>query len=364
MGAFGLNASILDAANLAWKIGLCSKGAAKIDALMPTYDSERRNHAAKIIEISGRYLRFVCNSVLPVAQLLKAGRDPGFDSNGLPIEGRASDNSNGIESHKLDTENADESPNERNGTLNGNGTNGTYTNGSARQSNGPVKGTGKISSHDDYTEADLQKDREWLGGFFSEYGQFLLGTDAPYGKSCIVLQIGDNPGAAKRLASSVGNGVRAPNPRVCFNNDRTGYLYDKMKGASRFHLIVFGSDLLGPARRHLTELSRALTDPQSFYNRFGAQDRFNIVLVVKGVPFELEDKFGSGPLDTLRAAAEVVCDDRPPEEDAHSTYGVDHSTGAIIAVRPDLWVGMSAIPSDLECLDGYFSSFLVPVSSN
>jgi phenol 2-monooxygenase len=213
MGAFGLNASILDAANLAWKIGLCSKGAAKIDALMPTYDSERRNHAAKIIEISGRYLRFVCNSVLPVAQLLKAGRDPGFDSNGLPINGRASDNWNGIESHKLDTENMDEFLNEKNGTVNGNGTNGTHTNGSARQSNVPVNATGKISSDDYYTEDDLQKDRQWLHSFFNDYGQFLLGTDAPYDKSCIVLQTEDKP-RAKRLPSSVGNGVRAPNPRV------------------------------------------------------------------------------------------------------------------------------------------------------
>ena len=69
MGAFGLNASILDAANLAWKLGLAARGKAKVDAILPTYNGERRQHAVRIIEVSGTYLRFICGSDLNVPDL-------------------------------------------------------------------------------------------------------------------------------------------------------------------------------------------------------------------------------------------------------------------------------------------------------
>lgn len=65
MGAFGLNASIMDSANLAWKLGLCALNLAKPSILLPTYDTERRAHANRIIRVSGSYLRFVCNSDFP-----------------------------------------------------------------------------------------------------------------------------------------------------------------------------------------------------------------------------------------------------------------------------------------------------------
>jgi phenol 2-monooxygenase len=45
MGAFGLNASNVDAANLAWKIGLVGQNKARLEALLPTYSVERRLHA-------------------------------------------------------------------------------------------------------------------------------------------------------------------------------------------------------------------------------------------------------------------------------------------------------------------------------
>lgn len=49
MGAFGLNASILDSANLAWRLGFVAQNNARIDALLPTYSGERsltNGHAA------------------------------------------------------------------------------------------------------------------------------------------------------------------------------------------------------------------------------------------------------------------------------------------------------------------------------
>lgn len=59
----------MDASNLAWKIGLIARSRAKLSSLAPTYDRERRLFAQRIIKVSGSYLRFVCNSYLPLANL-------------------------------------------------------------------------------------------------------------------------------------------------------------------------------------------------------------------------------------------------------------------------------------------------------
>lgn len=77
MGAFGLNASMMDSANLAWKLGLCARNLADLSALAATYDQERRQHAQQIIRISGSYLRFVCQSTIPLAEFEHGGEPLG-----------------------------------------------------------------------------------------------------------------------------------------------------------------------------------------------------------------------------------------------------------------------------------------------
>ncbi|KAL9002043.1 MAG: hypothetical protein Q9188_005009 [Gyalolechia gomerana] len=69
MSAFGINASITDSVNLAWKIGMCAQNHAKLSTVGPTYGSERRYHANRIIHVSGSYLRFVCNSTFPLVEI-------------------------------------------------------------------------------------------------------------------------------------------------------------------------------------------------------------------------------------------------------------------------------------------------------
>ncbi|KAL2869076.1 FAD binding domain-containing protein [Aspergillus lucknowensis] len=354
MGAFGLNASILDSANLAWKLGLCASGAADIKSLMPTYDRERRLHAVRIIETSGKYLRFVCNSELPVAQLYTAGADLGFDplrkaKEQAKAQAKANGVSNGVANGAHDEPGT-------NGHAHQNGvkpaTNGAETNGHKAHANG--------NSHDSEDEAERQADLEFLHTFFPEYGQFLLGTDCEYGASVIAPQ--ESSTVTTRKPTVLRNGVRAPSPRVCFSTGSTGYLYDKMKGADRFHVVVFGSDLLGPVRKRLAAFSRALESEGHFFKRFGQSRRFNILLVAKGAPFELEERLQGDDLAVLRENAVIISDDRTPEDDAHSTYSVDHVTGTVVVVRPDLWVGKTAAPDQVEELDSYFSSFLVPVT--
>lgn len=349
MGAFGLNASILDAANLAWKLGMSVKNQAQANKLMRTYDQERRLHAAHIIETSGKYLRFVCSSALPTARLYHLGADLGI--NGLPGFEKfhsTSENQPNGSNHHFDDKNSD-------GTLT-NGMNGTTQNG-----------VDVSEQHSTYSEKiyfeSPKKAKEFIHHFFAHHGPFLLGMDSPYGISCL------NPGETK-LASSpkepavqVRNGVRAPNPRVCFDASHTGYLYDKFEGSSRFHLVVFGWDALGVVRQQLIKLSQALSSSASgsFFNLFGGRELFDIVFVVKGIPWQVEKQLAAdGALTDLKRHSTVVFDDRPPDEDAHNTWGVNNRTGAVVVVRPDLWVGFSCAPQDLDELNRYFDGFLVP----
>lgn len=333
MGAFGLNASILDAANLAWKLGLCAIGKAQIDKLLPTYDRERRYHAAKIIEISGKYLRFVCRSQLQTTNLYRLGADLGID---------------GIENNPGSTVSGHISNGRANGAL----SSCKGEQGKQVSTNG-TSGKAKGSSFESRTQA-----KEFLRDFFSNYGAFLLGVDSPYGTSGLSSSpLTGTPKVGSSFPVTVKDGVRAPNPRVCMDTSNTGYLYDVLKATNRFHLVVFGSDLQGPVRQQLALFSQALVVQDSFYEAFGGPDRFNLVLVAKGTPFEIEGKLDL-ELAALRDKATVLADDRAPDEDAHSTWGVDHCSGAVVVIRPDLWVGISAVPADVDSLAQYFGGFL------
>jgi phenol 2-monooxygenase (NADPH) len=294
MGAFGLNASILDSANLAWKIGLVARNIASLSALVPTFDRERRHHANRIIRVSGSYLRFVCNSELPIASFI----------------------------HSSNIEDAEQLEND-----------------------GAVK----------YTAGE---EMDFLRDFFGANGKFLLGLDAAFSPNTIVsLPSSDRPIAPR-------NGVRAPNPRLCLGQAKTGYLYDVLTGAATLHIVLFASDLQGPIGRELAGFSHAFNSKQSFFQRYGAARVFNIVLVTKLLEYEAEPLLAAERLAPLKQIATVVYDDRAPDEDAHSCYGVDHTKGAALFIRPDLWIGTSAWLGDVASLDDFFKSWLLPVDQS
>ncbi len=300
-GAFGLNASILDAANLGWKIGLCARGKADLQKLLPSYDRERRLHAADIIEISGTYLRYSCNRWdQEVPKLHRAGEPFGEEAITRSVRGKVS----GI----------------------------------------PMPPGVELPEH------------LFLPDFYMRYGAFLLGLDIAYGPSMLNAKQDLSEGVKRPVI--VENGVRCPSPRVCFNAGEAGYLYDKMKGSAIFHILVFGSDLQGPVRQELLAFSKNL--PDGFYGKFGGREVFNIILVTKCMPFEMEARLVDPGMSALKDAATVVYDDRPPDEDAHYTFGIDHSKGAVVVTRPDLWVGMSIFPSEAAGLEKYFAQFMIP----
>ena len=313
MGGFGLNASILDSCNLAWKLGLCIRQLARPSVLLPTYDAERRLHANCIIRVSGSYLRFVCNSSFPLASFEHA-------ATGLPA--------------KLP---------------------------------GPVE----------YTPGE---DLEFLRTFFTTNGPFLVGVDGPYGNSVISptnrdndkntydndtgsnKQLEDNKSNLKKPPISCFNGVRAPNPRLCLSTTRTGYLYDVLTGASRIHLVIFASDLQGSVRKLLSSFSTSLSASSSFYSRYGGADRFHLVLVAKATPYEAERLLLAEELRNIRENCTLLYDDRAPDDDAHTWYEVDHAKGAVVVIRPDLWIGTSAYLGEAEKVLGeYFEQWLIPV---
>lgn len=321
LGAFGLNASILDACNLGWKLGLAAKGLAKTETLLSTYTSERRKHAARIIRVSGEYLRFISGSSLSVPDL--------------------------------------DNPKSLNGSTSGNG-NGTVTTTNGHTA---TNGAGAAAAHS-WSKTDRSKDLDFIGRFFKANGQFLLGVDCPYDESAVAL----SPAApsTSHLPIRVRSGVRAPNPRVCLSKDRTGYLYDVLSGAGRFHLVLFASSLEGAeVRRQLAKFVEVLSDSNNgFYHRLGGEALLQIVLVVKMLPFEFEEFVATetgrslvAPLLQLKSTA-VVFDDRAPDEDAHTTWGVNHRTGAVAVIRPDLWVGTSSYLEETDKISGYFQGFL------
>ncbi|KAL4759403.1 FAD binding domain-containing protein [Aspergillus foveolatus] len=293
LGAFGLNSSIYDAANLGWKLGLCIRKQALPSVILPTYDSERRLAANRVIRCSGAYLRFLCNSHLPLASL-----------RGLHDE---------LESH-------DE----------------------------------RLPKIDGSVEADAQ----FMGTFYRQNSGFLMGLEFPIIESAIT-----HPDPEKRPLA-IRNGARAPSPRVCLDTDRTGYLYDRMTGVSRFHILIFCSDLQGPVREGLAVFSRRAFSPDSFFHQFGGKNRFNVVLVAKALPYQIAELLGprngqGDELKQLREHATVVYDDRAPDDDAHYWYGVNHARGAVAVVRPDLALGVSIWPDEVEKLEAYFAGFLV-----
>ncbi|KAL8753535.1 MAG: hypothetical protein Q9184_005393 [Pyrenodesmia sp. 2 TL-2023] len=279
MGAFGLNASMMDSSNLAWKIGLCARGLAKLSALVPTYDQERRHHAQRIIRISGSYLRFVCGSETPLAD---------FDNN----------------------------------------------DGSA-QSSGVVR-------------YEAGKDRGFLRDFFSANDQFILGVDVLTTPTPLVQRR-----AASRALLHLGTVFEL----------QTLVFASPLLRLDIIHLVIFASDLRGPIRKALIRLSSELTSPHAFFQTYGARTRFSPVLVCKGLPSEVALILDvDEQLAGLKQYCKILYDDRAPDEDAHSCYEVSHARGAIVVVRPDLWIGTSCFVDDVQSLAEYFGRWLLPIS--
>ncbi|ORY66533.1 FAD binding domain-containing protein [Pseudomassariella vexata] len=297
LGAFGLNSSIYDAANLSWKLGLAARGFASPSKILPTYDAERRIFANHVIRFSGAWLRFLSQLDLPLAALRGMGDD--------------------LEVHDQEM---------------------------------PPLGT---MSPDDA--------RGWLRRFFGKIPRFNQGLGIPSVDTVLSPAISEEEMKKRkgRRVVSLINGARAPNVRVCFDAAKTAYLYDAMMGVGKFHVLIFTSDLQGHVRERLGLLSTQGFAKGGFFNKFGGKEMFNVVLVTKALPHDADDLLRDEEMKSLAEVSTVVYDDRAPDEDAHYVYGVNHARGGVVVVRPDLIVGMSTWPENTGAVDKYLSSFLI-----
>nr|POE77923.1 hypothetical protein CFP56_09565 [Quercus suber] len=203
-------------------------------------------------------------------------------------------------------------------------------------------------------------DMAFLHSFFSRHSQFLLGVDAGFSPSVLT------PSPAHCGAIGPRNGVRAPNPRVCLSTSNTGYLYDVLLGVDRFHIVLLVGEMLSdpslPSRASLSQLSAALASPKHFFSRYGGASRFHIVIVAKGVPSDAQALLRDPDLAFVASNATLVFDDRTPDDDAHAVYEVERACGAAVVIRPDLWIGTSAMLDDaISSFDAYFERFLLKV---
>ncbi|KAL3458759.1 phosphatidylethanolamine-binding protein [Aspergillus heterothallicus] len=103
---------------------------------------------------------------------------------------------------------------------------------------------------------------------------------------------------------------------------------------------------------------------EEILSTFGGKNRFNIVLAVRSGSHEATSLLGpqTGEQDNLKAPHEhatVVFDDGVPDENAHYRYGVNHARGAVVAVRPDLVVGLNIWAEKFEEIDRYSDSFWI-----
>ena len=80
------------------------------------------------------------------------------------------------------------------------------------------------------------------------------------------------------------------------------------------------------------------------------------------MPVEAANALQGQDLKEVRELANILYDDRAPDENAHTCFEVDHGKGAVVVVRPDLWVGTSVFLNDGNLLNGYFSEWLVPTA--
>jgi phenol 2-monooxygenase len=96
----------------------------------------------------------------------------------------------------------------------------------------------------------------------------------------------------------------------------TGYLYDTTTGAASFHVLVFASSFSATVRSRLTCSFAAVARPDGSHQRFGGSKHFDVLLVVRLPPMEMEEALSG--LKILRQHATVIYDD------SHSGRGCAH----------------------------------------
>ncbi|KAG1850916.1 FAD binding domain-containing protein [Suillus subluteus] len=271
----GMNASMNDAHNLAWKIALVVRGWAD-SSLLSTYESERRKYALDLIAFDKMFSTLF---------------------SGKPL---TEENSDGVApEHFMKT--------------------------------------------------------------FQKFGGFTSGIGVHYDPSVAVLD------RNQELASGLVIGERFPPYKFIRAADAWPFeIQDLLPSDFRFKLLVFTGDYSDPRQQaSVKSMVANLQTPESFLNRYATpgksseNSRFDIITISKG----RKDGFDFLQFPTLLRShwSKVFFDDLDMSGSfggtGYSYYGIGPE-GAVVAVRPDGYVGAIAPLDHVEELDAYFASFM------
>ncbi|KAF9818266.1 hypothetical protein IEO21_02894 [Rhodonia placenta] len=269
----GMNASMNDTHNLAWKLTHVLRGWADL-SLLKTYEYERRKYAQDLIDFDKKF------------SALFSGKP------------RTKDNEAGV-------------------------------------------------SHEEFVAA------------FKTHGMFTSGIGVHYRPSRIV------DARHQACARSLVVGERMP-PHVFVRaaDARPFEIQDLLPADTRYKVLVFAGDTRdAPQRARVLALAEAMGRPQAFLRRHagGGADAMFDVLAISSAP---KDEVDYTDLPELFRPhwSKVLVDDTDMFQRSggggYTAYGIDPSSGAVVVVRPDGYVGMVAPFEHVEDIDEYLASFM------
>lgn len=231
---------------------------------------------------------------------------------------------------------------------------------------------------------------------FEKGNMFASGLSVNYGPSNLVTKPGDAlaladgakevapPGSPvseeifekrQALATGIPVGKRFNSVKVLNQSDaRPWHFQERLKSDGRFRIVLFAGKVLEPAQKErVNKFAAALDAPNSFLRRAtpeGAKiDSVIEVLTIhssKRTDTELLTDFPDilHPMDPHEGwdYNKIYVDDVSYHEgggDAYEKYGVDPQRGAVVAVRPDQYVGWVGDLEDVDDLEKYFEGCLV-----
>lgn len=202
---------------------------------------------------------------------------------------------------------------------------------------------------------------------------FASGLSVNYSGSNVVT--GRVSGEKQKLATGLPVGMRFNSFKVLNQADaRPWHFQERLKADGRFRVVLFAGDVLDPEQKKRVEAFCARLDaPEGFLRRVTPEgkkiDSVVEVLTIhsaKRTETELLRDFPDilHPLDehTGWDYDKVFVDDESYHEgygDAYKNYGVDHTRGCVVAVRPDQYVAWVGDLDDFDELEAYFEGCLV-----
>lgn len=313
----GMNISMADAYNMAWKINLIEKGVGKADVLLPTYELERREVAQRLIEFDAQYSR------------LFSGRNPNSAELSDKVDTKklgAVDAQKFIEVFKQNAE---------------------FTSGVGAIYSKPSKLTvfehapststlkaggrltpGKVTRVMDANQVRLQQEVRMNGAFRI----FVFAGDLD---------------KTKRKLTKFGQHLQSPNSFL-----------SKYKGRDFCSVVDgfwVGSNDDGSQDQQAGTVQS--TNPYFTFLTIVATDYYT---------WEINDIPEPFASYRTQVYGDNIYDRRVHEagRDAplHKKYGVDRAAGLICVVRPDMYIGMVADLDNYAAVDAYFDGFLQSAS--